>query len=101
MSTRTSFIAGNIYPTSATLTHGTSQATTTTSKPVVPQPENFVCHAITEANGIFLDHTNTSKRYELYFDANGAFIYPYGRFPGAPVCHSAYTTGKDQTSGAN
>ena len=101
MATRTSFIAGNTYPTNSTLNHGTTQATVTTSVPKVTVPENFVCHAITEANGVFLDHTNNSKRYELYFDANGAFIYPHGRFPNAPICHSNYTTGVDNTSGQN
>jgi len=97
----TTFVAGNIYPTQSSLVHGITPTTQVTSKPVVPQTENFVCHAITEANGIFLDHTNNTKRYELYFDANGQFIYPYGRFPNAPICHSSYTTGKDTTSGQN
>ena len=97
----TSFIAGNIYPTRNSSLHGLTPATQVTSKAVVPQTENFVCHAITEANGVFLDHTNNTKRYELYFDQAGAFIYPYGRFPNAPFCHSSYTTGKDNTSGQN
>lgn len=101
MATRTSFIAGNIYPTKSTLNHGITQTTTLTSKPVVPQTENFVCHAITKGKGTFLDHTNNVKRYDLNFDSNGAFIYPYGRFPNAPICHSNYTTGKDTTSGQN
>jgi len=97
----TTFTAGKIYPTSNAALHGINPATQVTSNAVVPQTENFVCHAITEANGVFLDHTNNTKRYELYFDANGQFVYPYGRFPNAPICHSSYTTGVDNTSGAN
>jgi len=97
----TSFIAGNIYPTRNSALHGLTPTTQVTSKAVVPQTENFVCHAITKGKGTFVDHTNNTKRYDLYSDSVGSFFYPYGRFPNAPFCHSSYTTGKDKTSGQN
>ena len=96
------FIAGNLYATLANpvLKYGTNKSTVATNPQSTNEPQViWACKSVTKTFIVFIDHENTVRRLRRRSDAIGNFVYPFGRFAGAPVLRAEYTLGKDTNSG--
>ena len=96
------FIAGNLYATFANpvLNYGTNKGTVATNTQSSNEPQViWACKKVTKTFIVFLDHENTVRRLRKRSDILGNFVYPFGRFAGAPVLRAEYTIGKDTNSG--
>ena len=96
------FIAGNLYATVANpvLKYGTNKSTVATNTQSTNEPQViWACKSVTKTFIVFIDHENTVRRLRRRSDAIGNFVYPFGRFAGAPVLRAEYTLGKDTNSG--
>jgi hypothetical protein len=96
------FIAGNLYATVANpvLKYGTNKGTVATNTQSSNEPQViWACKSVTKTFIVFVDHENTVQRRRRRTDILGSFVYPFGRFAGAPVLRAEYTLGKDKNSG--
>lgn len=100
ITTNRRFIAGYMYSNDKqSLNYGTNPSTTTQNVQSAKEPIFYwACHSVTKTFITFLNHTNTIRRLKKYKDAIGDFVYPHGRFPGAPVLRASYTYGQDPDS---
>ena len=66
--------------------YGTRTDTVTTNTQAAGTCEyDWLCTSVSRTFAVFLDDTRTVQRRKQYRDAIGRFIYPFGRYPGAPV----------------
>jgi hypothetical protein len=96
------FIAGNLYATVANpvLKYGTNKSTVATNTQSANEPQViWACKSVSKTFVVFKDHENTVRRLRKRSDILGNFVYPFGRFAGAPVLRAEYTIGKDTNSG--
>ena len=96
------FIAGNLYRNTANpaLKYGANKGTVATNTQSANEPVvTWACQSVTKTFVTFLDHENTVRRLRKYSDILGNFVYPFGRFSGAPVLRTEYTIGPDTNSG--
>ena len=96
------FQAGYLYATQTTpaLQYGTNKSTVTTNTQSANEPQViWACKSASKAFIVFLDHENTVRRLRRRSDILGNFVYPFGRFAGAPVLRAEYTIGNDTNSG--
>ena len=54
------------------------------------QEIDWVCHSVTKTFATFLDETKTYQRRKIYRDDNGNYVFPKGRYDGAPVLRAEY-----------
>jgi len=86
------FVAGYTYANRDSIVYGTNRSSVVTNKQFAGYPEiDWTCHSVTKTFATFLDDTNTIHRFRIRRDANGSFVYPYGRFPQAPVLRAEYS----------
>ena len=96
------FVAGNLYATIANpvLQYGTNKGTVATNTQASSEPQViWSCKKVSKTFIVFLDHENTVRRLKKYADILGNFVYPFGRFAGAPVLRAEYSIGQDTNSG--
>jgi len=96
------FQSGYLYATVANpvLNYGTNKSTVTTNTQAANEPNViWSCYSVSKTFVVFRDHENTVKRLRKRSDALGNFVYPFGRFAGAPVLRAEYTLGPDTSSG--
>ena len=81
------FIAGTTYSNFPVSNYGSDKSTVTTNVQASAEPFiQKVCTAATKTFAIFADLTiRYPQRFRIYTDNLGSFIYPKGRFPGAPI----------------
>ena len=83
-----SFVKGQSYSNSTANVNGTSKATVTTSAPDPSGPiMTRMCTEVTKTFAVFRVSlvSGVVLRLKIYRDALGQFVYPKGRFPGAPI----------------
>jgi hypothetical protein len=96
------FQAGYLYATNTTpaLKYGTNKGTVATNTQSANEPQViWSCKSVSKTFIVFVDHENTVRRLRRRSDILGNFVYPFGRFAGAPVLRAEYTIGADTNSG--
>ena len=84
------FKAGTIYTNSQGNLYGTDKASVTTNKQSASQRTmTWLCTAATKTFAVFKSKSGrndgTVHRLKVYTDAIGDFVFPRGRFDGAPI----------------
>ena len=81
------FIEGKTYSNFPASKYGTNKSTTTPNVQVAAEPVmTKVATRVTKTYATFADVTlHYPQRFKIYSDALGSFVYPKGRFPGAPI----------------
>lgn len=85
------FKPGWTYANRNSLQYGTNRGSVATNKQSPNEPElDWICQTVTKTFATFLDETKTVQRRKIYSDILGRFVYPKGRFSGAPVLRAEY-----------
>jgi len=85
------FVAGYTYANRDYLQYGSPKGRVTQNKQQAGYPEvDWICQSVTKTFATFLDETATVQRRRVYSDNLGKFVYPKGRFSGAPVLRAEY-----------
>jgi hypothetical protein len=85
------FTPGWTYANRDYILYSTGRKKVVTNKQKADLPEiDWTCQSRTKTFATFLDETMTVQRRKIYRDDNGSFVYPYGRYPGAPVLRAEY-----------
>ena len=95
----TRFTAGYTYSSGPTLLYGSDQTTVTTNKqPTTVNSFTWICKAVTKGEAKFVTATGTVRRFAIYTDAVGDFIYPRGKFEQCPVLRASSRGARAVTS---
>jgi hypothetical protein len=95
----THFTAGYLYTSGPTLLYGSDQTTVTTNKqPDTVKSITWICKSVSKAEVKFVSATGTVRRFSIYTDAVGDFIYPRGKFEQCQVLRSSSRGARAVTS---
>lgn len=95
----TSFTAGYTYSSGPALLYGSDQTTVTRNKqPDTVRSMTWICKKVSDAEVKFISSTGTVKRFPIYTDAVGDFIYPRGKYEQCPVLRASNRGSKVLTS---
>ena len=84
------FVAGNLYTNSQGNLYGTDKGSAVTNKQAVAEPTmTWLCTKVSKVFAVFKSKSGspngTVHRLRIYRDQLGHFVFPRGRFDGAPV----------------
>jgi hypothetical protein len=84
------FVKGKLYTNSLGNLYGTDKASVTTNRQSASQRTiTWLCTAATKSFAVFKSkggrNDGTVHRLKVYTDAVGDFVFPRGRFDGAPI----------------
>ena len=87
------FVAGQLYTNNTTDLYGTNKGSVVTNKQALSEPIfTWLCKAVTPTFAVFKGKSGspngTTHRLRIYRDQLGKFVFPRGRFDGAPVFRS-------------
>jgi len=87
------FVAGQLYTNNNTDLYGTDKGSAVTNKQYASEPiMTWLCTAVTATFAVFKSKSGspngTVHRLRIYRDQLGKFVFPRGRFDGAPVFRS-------------
>ena len=95
----TRFTAGYTYSSGPTLLYGSDQTTVTTNnQPNTVSSFTWICKKVTKGEVVFVSGTGTVRRFAIYTDAVGDFIYPRGKFEQCPVLRASSRGARAVTS---
>jgi hypothetical protein len=84
------FTAGKLYTNSQGNLYGTDKGSVTTNKQYASGPTmTWFCKSVSKVFAVFKSKSGgpngTIHRLPIYTDALGDFVFPRGRFDGAPI----------------
>jgi hypothetical protein len=84
------FKAGNLYTNSQGNLYGTDKGSVTTNQQAASEPTfTWLCTAATKTFAVFKSKNGTDNgtvhRLRVFRDQLGQFVFPRGRFSGAPI----------------
>jgi hypothetical protein len=87
------FKAGTLYTNSINNLYGTDKGSVTTNKQAASEPTfTWLCTAVSKTFAVFKSkrgvNAGTVHRLRVYRDKLGSFVFPRGRFSGAPIFRS-------------
>lgn len=85
------FVEGQLYTNNNTNLYGTNKASVVTNQQAPSEPiMTWLCRKVTPTFAVFVARSGrgTVHRLRIYRDQLGKFVFPRGRFDGAPVFRS-------------
>jgi hypothetical protein len=82
------FVAGNLYTNAGAGPYGTDQGTVATAVQSSNEPaRTWLCVATTASFSTWASRSGlgTYRKLRNYYDILGTYVFPYGRFSGAPI----------------
>jgi hypothetical protein len=90
------FVPGYLYANRDSISYGAPRKRATQNKQQPGTQEiDWLCRSVTKTFAVFRDHLAVVQRRKIYRDNIGSFVYPFGRYSGAPVlrAENSYNNG--------